>query len=235
MIPSEISSSAPARFRLTPQLVFGLLVTAAGVLFTLDNLGILHAENYMRFWPAGLVAVGLLKLWQSRRGAGAIAGTFFVVVGAWMLLDELTPLHVDVRDFWPLLLVFFGSYLVWQGLSVRASPPVLEGGSMVSAMAILGAVSRGSNVRHFRGGDLTAIMGGCELDLRHASLEDDVVIDVFALWGGIEIRVPEEWTIDSQILPILGGVEEKTRRPPASGPRVTLRGFAIMSGVEIKN
>ena len=106
---------------------------------------------------------------------------------------------------------------------------------MVSAMAILGAVSRGSNVRHFRGGDLTAIMGGCELDLRHASLEDDVVIDVFALWGGIEIRVPEEWTIDSQILPILGGVEEKTRRPPASGPRVTLRGFAIMSGVEIKN
>lgn len=233
MIPSE--TSAPARFRLTPQLVFGLLVIAAGVLFTLDNFGIVRAENYVRLWPMGLIAIGLLKLSQSRRGGGAIAGVFFVLVGVWWLLEALTVFEIEVRDFWPLLLVFFGSYLVWQGLSVRARPPALEGGSTVSALAILGAVSRGSNVRNFRGADLTAIMGGCELDLRQASLDEDAVIDVFALWGGIEVRVPEDWTIDSQIVPLLGGVEEKTRRPPAGGPRVTLRGFAIMSGVEIKN
>ncbi len=106
---------------------------------------------------------------------------------------------------------------------------------MVSAMAILGAVSRGRNVRNFRGADLTAILGGCELDLRTATLEGEAVIDVFSLWGGIEIRVPEDWTIDSHIVPLLGGVEEKARRAAAGGPRVTLRGFAVMSGVEIKN
>lgn len=235
MIPSELPSRAPERFRLTPQLVFGLLVIAAGVLFTLDNFGVVHAGDYIRLWPTGLIAIGLLKLSQSRRGPGAMAGMLFVLVGVWWLLESLTVFEIDVRDYWPLLLVFFGSYLVWQGLSVRARPSVLEGGSMVSALAILGAVTRGSNVRDFRGADLTAIMGGCELDLRHASLESDAVIDVFAMWGGIEIRVPEDWTIDSQIVPLLGGVEEKTRRPPAGGPRVTLRGFAIMSGVEIKN
>jgi len=229
------SSQRPSSgVRLTPQLVFGLIVIAAGVLFTLDNLGIVHAENYTRFWPTALIAVGLLKLSQTRRGPPALVSMFMVVMGAWLLFGELTEYRVQFRDLWPVLLVLLGAYLVWQGLSVRASRPI-EGGSMISAMAILGGVSRGTNTRNFRGADLTAILGGCELDLRNATLDGDAVIDVFCLWGGIEIRVPEDWAIDSHIVPILGGVDEKTRRPAAGGPHITVRGFAIMSGVEIKN
>jgi hypothetical protein len=79
-------------------------------------------------------------------------------------------------------------------------------------------------------------MGGCELDLRNAEINGEAVIDVFALWGGIEIRVPEDWSIDSRIVPVMGGVEEKMRTVPGDpAHRVTLRGFAIMSGIEIKN
>ena len=221
--------------RLTPQLVFGLLVIAAGVVFTLDNLGFIYAENYTRFWPTSLIAIGLLKLSQTRRGPPALVSLLMVGLGAWLLFGELTEHRIRFGDVWPMLLVLFGAYLVWQGLSVRASESPIHGGPMISAMAILGGVSRGSNTRNFRGADLTAILGGCELDLRNATLDDEAVIDVFSLWGGIEIRVPEEWTIESHIVPILGGVDEKTRRPAGAGPRVTVRGFAIMSGVEIKN
>jgi hypothetical protein len=236
---TNASKSTPAStgFRVTPQLLFGLLVIAAGLLFTLDNLGYAHAEDYLRFWPAGLIGIGGLKLWQARQGSGSAAGFLFIIAGSWLLLEELAVLRIQFRDLWPLLLVFFGSYLVWQGLSARLSSTVGDDGSpTLSAMAILGAVSRGSNSQVFRGADLTAIMGGCELDLRNAAINGDAVIDVFALWGGIEIRVPEEWAIESRIVPVLGGVEEKTRGPqPPIGHRVTLRGFAIMSGVDIKN
>ena len=103
-------------------------------------------------------------------------------------------------------------------------------------MAILGGVSRGNNSRAFRGADLLAIMGGCQLDLRQAAIHGEAVIDVFTMWGGIEIRVPEDWTVVSEILPLMGGVEDKTRPPQgATAHRLTLRGFAIMGGVEIKN
>ena len=103
-------------------------------------------------------------------------------------------------------------------------------------MAILGGVSRGNNSRAFRGADLLAIMGGCELDLRQAAIHGEAVIDVFTMWGGIEIRVPEDWTVVSEILPLMGGVEDKTRPPQgATVHRLTLRGFAIMGGVEIRN
>jgi hypothetical protein len=56
------------------------------------------------------------------------------------------------------------------------------------------------------------------------------------MWGGIEIRVPEAWSVSGRVVPILGGFEDKTR--PAQGAtahRLVVRGFAIMGGIEIKN
>jgi predicted membrane protein len=79
-------------------------------------------------------------------------------------------------------------------------------------------------------------MGGCEIDLRQAAIDGEAVIEVFALWGGIEIKVPEDWTIGSRVVPILGGFEDKTRpQRGAAAHRLLIRGFAIMGGIEIKN
>jgi predicted membrane protein len=79
-------------------------------------------------------------------------------------------------------------------------------------------------------------MGGCELDLRHAAIDGEAVIEIFALWGGIEIRVPEDWTVVSRVTPLLGGVDDTTRPPQsASRHRLVVRGFVVMAGVEIKN
>jgi hypothetical protein len=56
------------------------------------------------------------------------------------------------------------------------------------------------------------------------------------LWGGIEIRVPEDWTVVSKVVPVMAGVEDKTRPPQgATAHRLVLRGLALMGGVEIKN
>jgi predicted membrane protein len=162
-----------------------------------------------------------------------------------------------------MVLVIIGGYLVWHGLTHRepqasaavpssgnAEPPKVtsssspsrpsgsasDGNTHFSSMAIMGGVSRGNNSKAFRGADLLAIMGGCEIDLRKAAINGEAVIDVFTMWGGIEIRVPEDWTVVSNIVPLLGGVDDKTRPPQgATAHTLKLRGFAIMGGVEIKN
>jgi predicted membrane protein len=225
------------RPRLTPQLLLGLLIIGAGVLFMVENLGLLEAYDYARYWPVGLIAIGLLKLWQSRDGmGGAFGGFIFTLAGVWLLLEQTAVIRISFRDMWPLLLVFFGIYLVWQGVTGRKRIPAGDGNSSINAVAILGGVVRRSNSRTFRGGDLTAILGGCEIDLRQAAINGDAVIDVFALWGGIEIRVPEDWTVSTRVGALLGGVEDKTRPTQgATAHRLTLRGFAIMGGVEVKN
>lgn len=221
---------------MTPHLIFGLIIIAVGVLFTLDNLGIVHADRYLRFWPAALILVGILKLGHARAGAGAFGGSIITAAGVWLLLQETALVRVSFWDLWPMLLVCFGAYLVWQGATGRAHRGPADDGDTVSALAVLGGFSRGSNSRRFRGGDLTVFMGGCEIDLRQAAINGDATIDVFAMWGGIELRVPEDWTIISSVNAVLGGVEDKTRPPLGlSTHRLTIRGVVVMGGLEIKH
>lgn len=222
---------------LTPQLVMGLLIVVVGVLFTLDNFGIADVARYVsRYWPAGLIAIGLVQLWQARAGSGGIfSGLIFVSFGVLLLLRSLGRIEFGWREVWPILLVALGGSIVWRGLQ-RPRPASRDSTATISGFAVLGGVKRGNNSRAFRGGDLTAIMGGCEVDLRDAAIDGEAVIDVFAMWGGIELRVPENWTVISRVTPLLGGVEDKTRPPlGVSDHRLILRGTAIMAGVEVKN
>ena len=80
-------------------------------------------------------------------------------------------------------------------------------------------------------------MGHCEIDLRPAGITDpnEPVLEVFALWGGIEVRVPADWTVISQVDPILGGFEDKTQPPKEETKRFIIRGPVIMGGIEVTN
>jgi predicted membrane protein len=222
--------------RFTPQLLLGMIIIAVGVLFTLDNLGLVDAHRYVRFWPAALIVVGVVKVWQSRGGGGAFAGLLFIVAGAWLLLATFRLVTINVFDLWPLVFVLFGASLVWRSMRGGRNRVEADGHATVSAFAVLGGVNRGNNSRAFRGGDLTAVLGGCEIDLRQAAIDGEAVIDVFAMWGGIEIKVPEDWTVASRVVPILGGFDDKTRpQRGATTHRLLVRGFAIMGGIEVKN
>ena len=232
-VPPAASRRGP-----TVQMIFGLMIVALGVIFTLDNLEIIDARDYIRFWPAGLVAIGMLKLWQaSRDGHGWFGGLVFVGIGAWMLIEQVVYITVDVRDLMPLFLVFIGGYMVWRGFGGPRRERTSDGHSSFSGLAIMGGVSRRSNSQTFRGADLTAVMGGCEIDLRQASIAPgtEAVIDVFALWGGIEIKVPDDWTVVTRVTPLMGGVEDKTRVPQNTDKRLVINGFVVMGGVVVKN
>lgn len=223
----------------TAQVVFGLMIVVLGVLFTLDNLDVIQAGDYLRYWPAGLVAVGLLKLYQGvRDGHGWFSGVIFTGVGTWMLVNGVLYIRVDARQLFPLVLVVFGGYLVWRGFGGQRSERPADGSSSFSALAIMGGVARRSSSPTFHGADLTAVMGGCEIDLRKASMApgSEAVIDIFAFWGGIDLKVPEDWTVVLRAMPLMGGVDDKTR-PPQGSPekRLVIRGIVVMGGVSIKN
>jgi predicted membrane protein len=226
------------RPRVTVQALFGLMVIALGVLFTLDNLDVIDAREYLRFWPAGLVAIGVLKLYHAARGGrGWFGGLLFVSIGVWWLIEGIVYIRIDARQIMPLFLVFLGAYMVWRGFGGRRQGPAADGQSNFSALAIMGGVVRKSNAPAFTGADLTAIMGGCEIDLRRASIAPgtEAVIDVFAFWGGIEIKVPEDWTVSTRVVPIMGGIEDKTHAPQTADKRLVIRGVLVMGGAGVSN
>ena len=89
--------------------------------------------------------------------------------------------------------------------------------------------------QQFTGGEALAIMGGVEIDLTAARIAGEAVIDVQAVWGGVEIRVPRDWKVVNKVVAVLGGFVDKTASAPAGAPRLTIRGSAIMGGIEVKN
>ena len=225
-----------ARFHVTGQLIAGLVLASLGVLFTLDNVDIVSARDILRYWPVVLLLVGVSQILQARSSAGVIGGAIWILIGG-VLLGERLDLISNVFRYWPLLLVGVGAYVVWQSFNRRDVQPG-ERSERVSAVAVLGGVDRKVISPSFRGGDVTAFMGGGKLDLREATMPPgaETVMDVTAMMGGFEIRIPEAWNVIVDIVPFMGGYEDKTTHPTEpSAPRLRIRGFVMMGGVEIRN
>lgn len=82
-----------------------------------------------------------------------------------------------------------------------------------------------------------AIMGGVELDFRDAVLGEDVEINCFAFWGGVEITVPPDVHVDTRGFAIMGGFDQEAEQGvdvPPGAPVIRINGVAIMGGVEVK-
>jgi Domain of unknown function (DUF5668)/Cell wall-active antibiotics response 4TMS YvqF len=106
-------------------------------------------------------------------------------------------------------------------------------------MAIFGGIKQRVTAKNFRGGRLTALFGGFEVDMTRADIEGTAaVIDASALMGGGEIRVPPTWVIEIQGIAILGGYTDETHQEtadPATAKRLIVKGIAALGGVVIKN
>jgi predicted membrane protein len=107
-----------------------------------------------------------------------------------------------------------------------------------SLFSLLSSSKRRWGKSVFRGAETTAFMGGCELDLREALMSSGelAVVDVFVIMGGVNIFVPPNWTVSQEIVPLMGGVHDKTRSVPSNpAQHLLVRGTVVMGGVEISN
>jgi hypothetical protein len=237
------------RMNYAPNLALGICITVIGIALTLDKLRILEAERILRFWPVGLILFG----------AGVVAQSFWPGAGQpgadGKRKASGTPLFV--------LVVIVAGFLIGPRLERRGSFLRSDARDTVSLFAVMSEDQRSSNATKFRGGEMTSFMGSNKLDLRQATLApgEEAVIDVFAVMGGVELRVPDGWTVVVQVVPVMGGVRDQRmragdRRPleaervpaeaggdakapeantSAAAPRVVVRGFIIMGGLVIKS
>jgi hypothetical protein len=155
----------------------------------------------------------------------------FVLLG--VILLAFTSGQMNFQRFLALLLLLVGGSIAWRAL--RPRPPRASSRSGIDVMAILGGSKTVNSSPDFQGGQALAVMGGCEVDLRKATIsQEDAVLDVFAFWGGVVLQVPEEWEVDNRVNAFLGGIEDKTHGVH-SKQRLILTGTVIMGGAEVKN
>jgi predicted membrane protein len=220
------------------RLVFGISLMLLGALFTLGNLRLIEARHFLKYWPVALLAIGVAKLTQPDR-RGKLEAVVWLFIGAWLLGSNLGLVSVSFWKLWPgILFVLLGAALAFGALRPRDPDQASFGASdSVRLFALMGGYERSSTSQSFRGGEITAIMGGCKLDLSRAvPVPEGAALEVLAFMGGMEIKVPEDWTVEFRGVPFMGGVEDSTK-PVAqdSGRRLVINGFVMMGGIEIHN
>ena len=207
--------------------ILGGVMVLLGLSWTLKAMGLFYI-NWNMLWPLLIIAAGVAVVSKSLPGAqqrqrrrhfaappdGSAAPDAFGQARNGAVSLDKEPADATAAP----------------GASGQA-----DDDSIIEVTAILGGYVRRVSSQRFKGGDINVIMAGCEIDLRQASIEGEAVLNVFALCGGVTIKIPPDWSVVLQGTPILGGFEEKTIVPPNQNKRLYVTGYAIMGGLEIRN
>ena len=145
------------------------------------------------WWPVVLVGFGLVSL--AERPVSLLGPVLLVTVGVLLLLVTNDVLETSAWN------------VIWPDRADRdrADGPasatanvgidlVLGEGhdqDLVRTTAFLSGSELATQSNAFRGAVLTAILGGVELDMRHATLADDgAEVDATAIMGGVDLIDP---------------------------------------------
>ncbi|HJZ99066.1 MAG TPA: DUF5668 domain-containing protein [Candidatus Solibacter sp.] len=231
--------------RTSQGIIPAVTIMAIGALLLLSNLHIVYVDNWWKYWPVLLIGGGLAKLVDSSEHGGRVMGGIFIGVGGLFLLNNLGLILLTWDAFWPMVLIGIGVLMLVNRLSgplinvpVKATiPPAPDG--VYTANAIFSGFKRKFQDTNFEGAHLVAIFGGGELNLRQARMEgDSAEVYATAIFGGIEIKVPENWQVISDGTGIFGGFADQTERPRSDTPglkKLYVKGEAVFGGVEVKN
>jgi hypothetical protein len=233
-----------------------IVLIVIGALLFLDNLGLLPVQHIGAYWPLLVVAFGLTIFERKRTAHSLIWSAAVIVFGILALLGNLHIIHVTAGIIWPLILIAGGATMLVGRTAMPAIPEwwtkgqctagAKSGQSFFGNRLVESVLFGGTELRvesqHFEGGKVDAVFGGIEVDLSGAAITSPdrrAILEVNALFSGIEIRVPRTWRVEKKGSAVFGGFEDRTFPPrPEPGvdtPTLMVRGAAIFGGIELKN
>jgi len=227
----------------------GLIIIALGLLWLLKNFGLVDVNIgrlIVTFWPVLLILWGIDSF--RRKGnnnfVGITGGVILVGLGILFLGHNLSYYAFDVSVVWKVVLPLVVMLVGW---SLLRGPLKTSGGTHFAIMSGINLKSPGWKLEN---GSFLAFMGGAEIDLTVADIPDEPVeLNLTAVMGGIDIRVPAGLGVEFEGTALLGGVdfigEESgglfaSRRfrqssAPGAGKKLVIRGMAVMGGIKVKH
>ncbi len=224
------------------RLILGIFIVIIGVLSLLDNLGWFDTRQILSFWPVVFIILGVMKLSRPAARSGSVVGLCFLAAGTILILQNCGLLVFHWHDWWPVFIIAAGASFIFRGIKMER-PAILSGDVVsdvknnvsVNILAIMSSSKSSHNASDFQGGEITAVMGSVELDLRAAQLNSEATLHLTTVFGSIEIMVPNDWIVVIHGSPVLGAIEDRSVPPLNATKRLIISGSVVMGSVEIRN
>lgn len=226
--------------------IMGLFLIGLGFVFLLNRMDFIPHfwMSIIISWQSLLIFIGLLNLLKSH---DRFPGIILILVGSIFLLPKLINVPFEVRQFaWPIVLMAIGVVILLKSRSFipsnifNSNRDNYTNHDRIEEVAIFGGGKRIITSKNLKGGRVSAIFGGLELDLTEADIDGDIaVLEVSCIFGGVGIVVNPEWDVQVQVASILGGFDDKRKLYKRdanliSKKRLIIKGSVIFGGGEVK-
>lgn len=223
------------------RLLIGIVILLVGTSLLARNFGIITPQfgRYIFNWRMLIIVVGLINLSAHK---DKTPGIILLFIGGALYLPYVFDFHFNFWHlFWPLMLIIAGVMLIFRknafGPCMR-----LEGefntSDYIDEVNIFGGNERMIQTNSFKGGRITCIFGGNSLSLSRCQLAPGKqVIDLFAVFGGTKLVLPDDWNVSIQVVSIFGGFKDGriTRNIATTDSELVIKGYVLFGGGEIKS
>lgn len=166
-------------------------------------------------------------------------GLLFILFGIVIFMVRLNDYSFSsiLRQYWPVLIIIAGVLTLFsgEGRGIVLGDRREETEDYVDYMNVFSGLENVNTSKDFRGGAITTIFGGAEIDLRDAVISSrECKLSITTIFGGVEVKLPENSKLVVSGAPIFGGLEN-TKRPVEGDdiPTVYIRYFVMFGGIEI--
>ncbi len=221
----------------------GIILVSVGGALLARKLGVM-IPLWIFSWPMILVMAGIYNL--GKHGFKHPAGIILISIGGLFLVDHISPTPI-ANIGWYVFIIAAGIVLIFTSRRKRktedtefftqATVSSADQSDYANAECLFGGIEKTITTRDLKGGKISCVFGGAEINLLQADLNHPATVEISAVFGGVELMIPASWKVRNEISAVLGGVEDK--RPMADLNNETekvliLKGSVIFGGVSIK-
>ncbi len=221
-------------------IIWGIILIVAGIAFGLKIFGLFEFDIFFDgWWTLFLIIPGIVGLITRRDIVGNV---ICLSIGVLLLLAcrGIIDFQLLGKLIVPAVIIGIGAKLIYNSIKGKAAEEIIDsardrGEKLPEGYATFSGCNMNFDGEEFLGCELCAAFGGVKCDLRGAVIEKDAAIKVTAVFGGVDIIVPEGINVKVSSTSVFGGVSNKSKpsSDPAA-PTLYINGLCLFGGCEIK-